>query len=366
MSAATPRTARPEVSAVVVNHDGGQNVIACVEALYDSKPALASILVVDNASSDGSRERLAKRFPELEILALPRNEGPGPARNAGLERAETPWVLLVDDDVYLAPDCLERLLETALSTGATAVTPRVLLDPDRDVVQCDGAEAHWTGTMTLRHAYRPLDALAPATASVPIGAAISACLLVDRQRTLDAGGFDPLYFLYFEDLEFSLRLRSRGADLYCEPRARVFHDRGLGTPGLSFRSGAYPARRAFLNQRNRWFTLLIHLRGRTLLLLAPALAVYEIASLGFCLLGGHGREWPRAWRSLLGSWPQVRARRARAQRERVRSDAELIQGGPLPMAPGALGTGVAAGLVQILSRALDAYWLLIRRWVART
>ena len=355
-------SANQAVTAVVVNHDGGEQVLHCIEALDRSTVPLHAILVVDNDSRDGSRERIARRFPEVEILALTENAGPAPARNAGLEHATTPLVLLVDDDVMPAPDCLEALLRARAETGAEVVTPRVVLHPDRTLLQCDGADAHFIGTMTLRGAYSPLS-LATAEKPHPVGAVISSCLLVEREAMLELGGFDPLYFLYLEDLEISIRLRSRGLDLCCAPEAVAYHDRGEGTAGLSFRSGAYPARRAYLSHRNRWLTLLIHYRLRTLLLLTPPLAAYEVASLLFCVLRGHAREWLRSWAFLFGHAGEIRARRRRVQTLRVRSDAELLSGGALPLAPGTLISPFAAGAAAILSRTLDAWWIASKRWV---
>jgi hypothetical protein len=213
--------------------------------------------------------------------------------------------------------------------------------------------------MALRHANADV-ARAPTERS-DVAGCIGACYLLDRETVLAEGGFDDAYFFYFEDLEFMLRLAALGHDFVCEPAALAYHDRGAGTAGLSFRgTGAYPLRRAYLSMRHRWLTMLIHYRLRTLLLLLPALMLYELAVVAFALSRGWGLQWLRAWSWQIRSLPATARRRRVAQRSRVRNDRDLLVGGPLPLAPGVIRHGAAGVAVSILSAVLDAYWRLAR------
>ncbi len=193
---------------------------------------------------------------------------------------------------------------------------------------------------------------------------IGACYLIDRRRVLEEGGFNEDYFFYFEDLEFMLRLAARGHDFICEAGALVYHDRGEGTPGLSFRgAGAYPPRRAYLSMRNRWLTILSHYRTRTLLLLLPALVLYEMAVVVFALTRGWGSQWLKAWVWNLRNVRGIAQRRRVARGLRVRSDRELLVGGPLPLAPGLIQGRVPGAAVSILSSVLDGYWRTVRNLI---
>ena len=190
-------------------------------------------------------------------------------------------------------------------------------------------------------------------------------MLVRKDPVVRAGGFDELFFFYLEDHEFSLRMRALGHRIVCEPGAEVFHERAAGTPDLSFRgAGAYPARRTYFTLRHRLITVLVHYRARTLFLLAPALAAAEMLSLGAALGRGHGWQWVRAWSWIAGHPGAVLERRRRVQRARTVGDRTLLSGGPLPLAPGAVRRPAAAAAVRWASAAFDAYWRLIRRWVA--
>jgi GT2 family glycosyltransferase len=352
----------PPISAVVVNFNGSDRILNCLDALSAQTTPLAEIIVVDNGSDDGSPGQIRAWFPKVQILELGENRGLPAARNAGLRLTTTELVLLVDNDVYLVDNCLSYLARAYCNYQPTVICPRICLIPERNIVQADGAAAHFVGTMVLRHGYLPVED-APAQ-TVLVDGCIGACLLVDRAKTLAIGGFDETYFFYFEDLEFSIRLRALGHRLICEPSAVAYHDRGLGTPGLSFRGrGTYPPRRAYLTLRHRWLTILIHYRLRTLVVLAPALALYELATLVLALLQGWALQWVRAWMwQLLNSWA-IWKRRRWVQQTRLLNDKELLVGGTLPISPGLIRSRIGCLAVTVLSMFLNAYWRIAQRWI---
>jgi len=353
------RGLEPAVTAVVVNYNGGERVLAALKAVTGQSCPPASVVLVDNGSADGSADAVARRFPDITVLQLGANRGPAAARNKGLELATSDLVLLLDADIYLQDDCLARLRATYEAERPSVVCPRILLHPE-DLVHCDGAAMHFIGNMALRNGYQPLSAVRTEARAL-VQACGSACLLVDRRCVLAAGGFDTLYFFYFEDLEFSFRLSASGHRILYEPSAVVRHDRRRGTPGLSYRGvGTYPPQRVYLTLRNRLLTIGIHFQRRTLLVLAPALALYETAALITCLARGWGKQWLRAWAWQVKNAPAIRERRRRNQRTRVLSDQELIVGGPLPFAPGFARSRLEKAAVKALSAVLDAYWRLAR------
>lgn len=355
------------VAAIVINYNARERVLATLASLLGQGTALASVTVVDNGSTDGSAEAIAERFPMVQVMALGENRGLPAARNAGLAAATAERVVLVDADLLFEAGTIGRMLAAMDETGAAVVCPRVRLHPEREVVQADGAEAHFVGTMTLRHGHTPLIELdGDASERRTVGGCIGACMLLDRRAVVEAGGFEELMFFYFEDLEFMLRMRGRGHRFACEPAAEVFHDRGGGTAGLSFRGQGkqrYPSRRVYFSTRHRWLCMLIHYRLRTLVLLSPALLVYELASLVLVVARGWLWPWLRAaWWVVTHAGTVWRKRRA-AQRRRVVPDRELLSGGPLPLAPGVIGNRWVAGAIGGLSGGLNAYWRLIRPMV---
>jgi GT2 family glycosyltransferase len=305
---------RPELTAVVVNYNGGSRVVRVIEALQTHAPEVAQIIVVDNGSSDDSPAAIRARCPTVDILELGVNRGLPAGRNIGLARVATDRVLMVDADVFVTPGCVAEMLAAAERFGAAAVCPRIVLLPGGDTVQCDGAVPHYVGTLGLLNAFAPREGAAPLAA--PVGGLIGAIMLLDRRAVIDAGGFNELYFLYSEDLEFSLRLRLQGYDIVCAPQAVAGHERGTGTVGLAFRGeGAYPPRRAFYTFRDRWLTIALYYDRRSLMLLGPALIAYELLALAFAVRLGFVRQWFTAHAWLIRHRREIgRERRSRSRR----------------------------------------------------
>ncbi len=350
------------VSAVVVNHESGGVILETVRALTEQTYPLESIVVIDNHSQDGDPQRIQAAFPHVNLITLPENAGLSRARNTGLRQAEAELVLLLDDDLYLAPQALEWMVKAYQETKAAILCPRIIYYPEGDTIQCDGAALHFTGTLVLRNANCPVEQT-PAVRS-EVNAFIGACLLVDRQTLEDLGGFDESFFFYLEDLELAYRLRSLGFSLCCEPHAVGYHDRGQGTAGLSFRGqGDYPARRAFYVLRHRWLTMCLHYRVRSLVVLFPALCLYETAALGECLRRGWLLEWVRAAYSLMREGRSIWTKRKRWQGARKLEDRQLLTGGPLPLAAGFVRGKRMAGAVTVLEWLLNSYWNWAKRWL---
>jgi GT2 family glycosyltransferase len=344
---------------VVVNHNGGDKVLRCIQALKSQTVPFEASMVVDSGSTDGSPDRIREAHPDVRIVLLGANLGPAAARNAAIDRADGDFIFWIDHDIYAAPDCLERLLEAWVAERAAIIVPRIVLFPETDVVQADGGDAHFIGTLTLRNGFTPLQELG-STVRAGLGACPSGCLLMERRVAREVGGFNESYFFYLEDYEFSLRVRIFGHKILSEPAAVTFHDRGEGTK-LSFRGqGTYPSERAHLLMRNRLRTLMTHYTVRTLIVLAPALLLYELVSLVFALLRGWGGAWFQAWRWQFGHVQQLRDARRSLQARRVTPDREILSGGNLPLAPGLLRSPVLRALAWALSRVLNAYWSVAR------
>lgn len=353
---------QPTVTAVVVNHESGEAILNTLSALTRQGYPLTTIIVVDNGSGAAEVARIRSAFPQVLLIETGENPGPARARNLGLKQAIGSLVLFVDDDVYLREPALEHMVRALQETGCAAVCPRILLYPENNIIQCDGAEIHFMETLTLRHAYRAQEQVPDGRA--PVNAFITACLLVDRETLAGLGGLDEDYFFYFEDMELSHRLRALGYKIYCEPQAVALHDRGKGTSGLSFRGpGDYPARRAYLNLRQRWLTMLLHYQLRSLIVLFPALVLYETAAFVETIRRGWLGLWFKAAFSLLRGMPGILQRRLRWQKLRVLPDRDIFSGGPLPFAPGFALSGKIATAIEILNALLNAYWNVVKQWL---
>jgi GT2 family glycosyltransferase len=228
-------TALP-VDVVVVTWNSKDMVLRCLEALETS--SVERVVVVDNASADGTAEAVRKHHPDAEVLRLEREEGLAAAYNRGAERGSAELVLFLNDDVLVDAHPL-RALVAALEArpGAVAAAGR-LVDPE------DGR----TQSQYLPHRFPTLRALAaslagrarrPAVESsdgggepVAVDQPPGACLLV-RRETFDAvGRWDEDFAFWYEDVDLARRLRTHGEVLYV-PDAPFPHVGGQSAVRLS-------------------------------------------------------------------------------------------------------------------------------------
>lgn len=347
------------MSACVVNYNGGELLTSVLDGLREQEHALAEILVVDNGSTDGSRDLVRREYPGIRLCELGENRGPGTARNAGYREATHELVLFVDNDVVLDPQCARRLLR-ALHNDPSAVfaMPRVLSARRPEIIDFEGAQPHFTGLMCLEG--RGLSRTEGASELRRTGSLITACFLVDRSRWGDGPLFDESFFIYLEDHDLGIRARLRGWDILSVPDATCRH--GEGTAGLSLRrSGSYSSTRVFLVMRNRWLVLLKNFRVRTLLVLAPVLLLFELFQLGGALKKGWLRPWLGAVGSVLRSLPDLVERRRAVQENRVMADRDLLVGGEIPFTDLLHGDAVERAARRALNAVCLAFWPLARR-----
>jgi len=195
----------PFVSACVANHNGEEVLPATLGALAADLGPGADVIIVDDASTDGSVGAALQAMPGARIVRQATRRGPAAARNVAARLATQDLLLFLDSDMQVAPGCVAALAE-ALSADplAAAAMPCVLHAARPDVVQYDGAGAHPLGLMTLENAERLAGEIALATRA--IGSIVSSCLLVDRRKLAALLGpgtmsepFDPEFGIYLED-----------------------------------------------------------------------------------------------------------------------------------------------------------------------
>lgn len=222
-----------KISALIVSYDTRDLLDATLRRVRELPDAPEEILVVDNASSDGSPERVAREHPDVRLLALDENVGFGAANNRAAEVATGDALLLLNSDAWPEPGCLDRLrrtLEAEARTGAVAPRlrypdgrPQFTWIPDTSVVgeALQKLRNPWEGRAWNHGA---LPALLRAVGVR--GWLTAACLLVRREAWDAIGGFDERFFLYFEDVDLGLRLRRTGWASRVVPESGAVHLKG--------------------------------------------------------------------------------------------------------------------------------------------
>lgn len=347
------------VSVVVVNWNGERYLDSCLASVATLEGGVEEVLVVDNASTDGSLAFLRERHPSVRVVRLDRNEGPARARNVGMRAAANRWVLALDNDAVLAPDVLDKLAGAAASApGIAIVQPRSVFHTEPGRVHYDGGGFHYAGLISLRNFYQPV-AQAEGRGTLDVDCAVAVALLVDRDAVLEAGGYDEDYFILFEDLDLSYRLRALGGRIVSVEDAVVLHQGG--TPGISFREGpSYPGSRVYYHARNRWLFVAKDYRVRTILVALPGLFLYETIWFGFAVLSGGFGAWLRGKWRFLGLLPSVLEKRRAFQAIRRVPDRDLLVGGPLTVTPAVGSSAWKRAVLGALDLSLRAWWSIAR------
>lgn len=363
-NASNSLTSTAPITLCIINYNGAQHLRRALAALREQPWTFEEVMLVDNASDDESIAVARALCPDLRVVQLARNEGPGAARNAGFAAASCDLILFQDNDIRLEEKAVEALLHHLNEhRSALAVAPRVVYENARHIVQFDSADCHFLGLMATRHADAPVataDRQAVCTTSL-----VTACFLIDRQRWRGGPLFDETLGFNLEDHDFGVRATLSGHELWVEPAACVHH--GSGTPGLSYRPGSRPsAQRLYYLTLNRWIIITKCYSRRTLLLLAPILVAFELLQFVWLASQGHARTWARAFRTYLARRPQLREARAQVQRMRTVQDGKLLRDACLPLTQAGRDSFAGRYLAAFADRAFRTYWRTVSAWVQRT
>lgn len=178
------------------------------------------VVVVDNGSTDGSA--VLVRESGLELVRLDRNRGFAAAANIGVANTTAPTVALINPDVRLGAQAVAALARHIGSPDFGVVAPRLRL-PDGSL-QDSARTVPTPGTLVQRRLRGSrLGALAPSQA-VEVPWLSSACMIIDRGAWNALGGFDDRFFLYFEDVDFGVRMRAAGYRVIIDPTVEVQHE----------------------------------------------------------------------------------------------------------------------------------------------
>jgi GT2 family glycosyltransferase len=307
---------QPSVAVIVVNFNGGDIVVRCLEALAAQSRSPERTIVVDNASTDASPDRIADRFPDVELIRLGHNSGFAGGNNTGVSAAEgCEWVALLNPDAFPEPTWLERMLDAASVRPEYAFFGSLLLRAD-DPGEVDGSgDAYHVGGM----AWRRDNGRALTDAHLEPGEIFSPCAaaaLYRRDAFLRAGGFDEALFAYYEDSDLAFRLRLLGERCFYVPAA-VVHHVGFSTAGEESPFTVY------YSQRNLVWVWVKNMPAPLLLAYLPQHLFVNLLNVGWYTARRQAAPVLRSKVAALRGLPTVVRQRRELQARRVVSSREL-------------------------------------------
>jgi GT2 family glycosyltransferase len=338
--------AGPRLSVIVVTHDSRDAVQRCLPALVDQLADGDELVIVDNASSDGTLAAARDAAPDARIVAHAENLGFAAGANTGADASTGELLLFLNPDAEPAPGFVEAIRRPGRDgRGWAAWMGLVTMDGGR-LVNTSGGVIHFTGIAWSGAAGSPVSSAPTGALEVPFLS--GTCLAIPRETWQRHGGFDATFFMYCEDVDLSLRLRLAGGRLGLEPAARVDH-------GYDFAKGPAKWRRL---EANRWATMIRAYPGPLLAVVAPALLATELALLPIAAAGGWLGPKLAAARDTATGLPRLLRERRAIQAQRQVSAAELARWLTPDLDSVYLGR---AATFAPLRWGLRAYWTLARR-----
>lgn len=269
------QAADPVLEIIIPNWNGKEMLRHCLTSLTQQSFTGFRVIVVDNGSTDGSVEMLKKDYPFVKLLTFHYNSGFSVAVNAGVKEAVAPLLLLLNNDMEVASDCLERLVEKSrqypdygfFALKMMNFNHRELIDGAGDAV-LRGGVGYRLGTME-----RDCDRYKK---DREVFGSCAGAAMYRREFFDKAGLFDEDFFAYLEDVDLNMRARRLGIRCMYLSDTVVYH---IGSATSGSKINPLTIR---LSTRNNINVLLKNYPISYFLRFAPAIAVYQLMWLCFC------------------------------------------------------------------------------------
>ncbi len=251
-----------DLSIIIVNYNGGLLVDSCIESIFNNQPdGEFEIIFIDNASTDGSFQRIQEKFPQLVYIDQGHNYGLARSFNAGLAVAKGKYLLSLDNDTRVLPGALQLLIDHLAANPQVGAAGSQLLNPDMTPQRTFRLKPSalnaifgrrslvtrlWPSNPVSRR-YLMTD-MEHSEEPFEVDWVSTAALMIPRTAYEKAGGLDEDFFVYWVDAEWCDRIKKSGFSISAVPASKVIHDENLKaqrrTPKnrrmvIDFHRGAY-------------------------------------------------------------------------------------------------------------------------------
>ena len=220
-----------EVTIVIPNYKGKEYLFSCVKSLYEKDQTEKKILIIDNASNDGSIEEVVKEYPEVECVMLDKNYGFCRAVNIGIEKTDTAYVILLNNDTVIKDNYVQYLLDSIKKDpNIFSVEPKMIQYHDPSKIDSAGT---YYNALGWAYAYGKDKSVKKYNNIRKIFAACGGASIYRKKVFEEIGMFDEKHFAYLEDIDVGYRARIFGYENWYVPAALVYHV-GSGTSGSRY------------------------------------------------------------------------------------------------------------------------------------
>lgn len=230
-----------DLSIVIVNYNGGSLVERCVASIFEhSVEPRFEVIVIDNASTDGSDRKIEEGFPQVSLVRLPENIGLAKAFNQGVAAAHGRYVMSLDNDTIILPEAFNILVAFMDDHPKVGAAGSRLFNPDMTIQQTArrfpnmgnalfgrrSILTRWFPNTSVARRYLMSD-YEEKDNPFQVDWMSAAALIVRREAIEQVGAMDPAFFVYWVDADWCFRINKGGWQIFCVPRSRIIHDENL-------------------------------------------------------------------------------------------------------------------------------------------
>ncbi len=218
----------PRVAIVILNWNNAPDTLACLRSVVGLDYPRYHVIVVDNGSTDGSADRICAAFPQVEVLRLEANLGYAEGNNVGIAQAlaaGADHVLILNNDTLVHPSMLAGLVAVVEGFPRVGMAgPTMYCANPADVLFAAGSFIRWArGSLRHRGMFEPATRYAQLRRPEPVDFIVGCGVLVRRKVIETVGGYNPAYYLNFEDVEWGVKAWRAGFEVWHVPQAVMWH-----------------------------------------------------------------------------------------------------------------------------------------------
>ena len=239
------------IAVILLNWNTKTHTERCINSIFKfADQNLFDIILADNGSSDGSLEYFQLKFPKIIYLDNRENLGFAEGNNRALNLSINNgyhFSMLLNTDTIIENDVITELYEFLINNDqAAAVQPAIYFLNQKDKLW--NGELKFNSLLGLTYSKKKLPA-SPKEVEWITGC----CFLIRNEVLNQTGDFNPAYFLYYEDIELSFRIRAKGYHLYIQPQSKIYHEVGVSGQKKNNEGTLSPIIHYYINRNRIWF-----------------------------------------------------------------------------------------------------------------
>lgn len=225
---------QPLVYIIVLTWNGKKDTIECLDSLSRINYPNYKILVVDNASTDGTMDVIKKNYPDVEYIYNSKNLRYAGGNNVGIDFAlkkNADYILLLNNDTIVESNFLQHLISTATSNPDIGIIgPKIFYYDQPGLIWYAGGKIEWWKGWIYHKGIRELDS-EKYSYKMETDFVTGCCIMIKRELFEKIGKIDETYFIYGEDVDFCIRARRAGYKIFFDPDAKIWHKLSVSTGG---------------------------------------------------------------------------------------------------------------------------------------